>query len=73
VASKEARGLRRLLGRSLRRCRRELGLSQEDVAERLKMVPRQYQKLEACETDINLRTLARLARVFRVKAADLLR
>jgi hypothetical protein len=36
------------------------------------MAPRQYQKLEAGETDINLRTLARLATALRVKAHELL-
>jgi transcriptional regulator with XRE-family HTH domain len=72
MASTEASGLRRRLARNLKRFRRIDGLTQEGAAERLSMAPRQYQKLEAGETDINLRTLARLATALRVKAHELL-
>jgi transcriptional regulator with XRE-family HTH domain len=50
----------------LKRRRKELGMTQEDVADALGMVARQYQKIEAGETNLTLRTLVRLGLALRI-------
>jgi transcriptional regulator with XRE-family HTH domain len=60
------------LAAALKRRRRELGWTQEDVAEALSLVPRQYQKIEAGEVNVTLRSLVRIAAALGVRARDLL-
>ena len=55
---------------ALKRRRHELGLTQEDVAEAMGIVVRQYQKIEAGEMNVTLRTLTRLATVLRLPLRD---
>lgn len=47
-------------------------MTQEDVADMLGMVARQYQKIEAGQVNITLRTLTRIAKALRSNPADLL-
>lgn len=63
---------RRRLASSMKRRRVELGLTQEDVADRLDIVARQYQKLESGDVNVTLRTLVRIATALGVKPRDLL-
>lgn len=65
-------GARKRLSAALKRRRKALSLSQEDVADLLGMVTRQYQKIEAGEVNVTLRTLARLATVLRTEPRDLI-
>lgn len=60
------------LSRRLREVRESLGMTQEAVAERLHMVPRHYQKVEAGDLNITLGTLCKLALVLRTTPRDLL-
>jgi transcriptional regulator with XRE-family HTH domain len=59
------------LSSALKRRRRELGLTQEGVAERLGIVVRQYQKIEAGEVNVTLRTLARLSSALGLEIREL--
>lgn len=72
VAEHHYRQLQKRLGASLRKRRNELGLTQEDVSDLLGMVARQYQKIEAGEVNVTLRTLTRLAIALKVNVRDLL-
>jgi len=63
---------RKRLSAALKRRRKALSLSQEDVADLLGIVTRQYQKIEAGEVNVTLRTLARLATVLRSEPRDLI-
>jgi len=62
----------RALSAALKRRRRELGLTQEDVADTLGIVARQYQKIESGDTNVTLRTLVRLAVALQTDLRDLL-
>lgn len=57
---------------NLRRQRSVLGLSQEEVAERLGMATRHYQKIESGELNVTMATLCRVADALRVEPAALL-
>lgn len=57
----------------LRKRRKELGLTQEDAAERIQIATRHYQKLEPGDLNLTLRTLCRLADALQTVASDLLR
>lgn len=59
------------LSSQLRRRRKELGLTQEDVADSLGIVARQYQKIESGKTNLTLRTLVRLSVALQVDLGDL--
>ena len=61
-----------ILKARLRARRNELGLTQDEVAERMGMTVRHYQKIEGGELNITLRTLQRAATALRTTAADLL-
>lgn len=50
-----------------------LGFSQEEAAHRSQMNTRHYQKLEAAELNVTLRTLVRVAAALRIKLSDLFR
>jgi transcriptional regulator with XRE-family HTH domain len=56
----------------MKRRRNELTLTQEDVADRLGIVVRQYQKIEAGQVNVTLRTLCRIAMVLDVSVDKLL-
>jgi transcriptional regulator with XRE-family HTH domain len=56
----------------MKRRRNELTLTQEDVADRLGIVVRQYQKIEAGQVNVTLRTLCRIAMVLDVSVEKLL-
>ncbi|MHB8462588.1 MAG: helix-turn-helix domain-containing protein [Vulcanimicrobiaceae bacterium] len=60
------------LSRALKRRRQELGLTQENVAERLGIVARQYQKIESGKVNVTLRTLVRLALALNMETRELL-
>lgn len=59
------------LGAALKRRRRALGLTQEDVADHLGIVPRHYQKIESGKANITLRTLVRLSDALKLPVRDL--
>lgn len=56
---------------NLRRRRNELGITQEVAAERMQIAARHYQKIEAGELNLTLRTLCKLADALRTQPADL--
>lgn len=58
--------LRKRLARAARRERLRLGLTQEEVAERAGVAPRQLQRVEAGVVNAGLSTIAGLCRAFRV-------
>lgn len=60
------------LSKALKRRRHELGLTQEDVAEKLGIVVRQYQKIESGKVNVTLRTLVRLASALNIETRELL-
>jgi transcriptional regulator with XRE-family HTH domain len=72
VTEQQYNRVRRRLSAALKRRRKALSLTQEDVAELLGLVSRQYQKIEAGEVNVTLRTLARLSGVLRCKPRDLI-
>jgi transcriptional regulator with XRE-family HTH domain len=57
---------------NLRRQRSALGLSQEEVAERLGIATRHYQKIESGELNVTLATLCKVADALRIEPAILL-
>lgn len=58
------------LGAALKRRRRELNLTQEDVADILGIVARQYQKIESGKTNVTLKTLVRLSDALKTHIRD---
>lgn len=62
---------RRRLAQAVRRRRIELGLTQEEAAHATRLATRHYQKLEAGELNVTLRTLVRVADAFENEVADL--
>ncbi len=59
------------LARAVRRRRLKLGLTQEQVADAARIVPRHYQKLEAGEVNFSLKTLIRMADALDCDVANL--
>lgn len=66
------RRIRRRIAANVRSRREEAGLSLEEAADRAEMHWRHWQKVEACEVNTTLRTLARLAGALGLDPADLL-
>jgi len=62
---------KRRLASSLRQHRTALDMTQEEAAQACHIAPRHYQKLEAGEVNITLRTLVRVAEAFRCEVKDL--
>lgn len=60
------------LAKNIRRRRKELGLTQEDAAHAMGMATRHFQKVEAGELNITLRTLCRIARALGSEVSELL-
>jgi transcriptional regulator with XRE-family HTH domain len=65
--------LRRRLASNVRALREERGLTLEAASADASMAWRHWQKIEAGEVAITLRTLAKLADALRVEPTDLLR
>lgn len=62
---------RRALARRIRERRAELGITQEDLAERGEFDVRHVQKLEAGELNASLKTLCRLASALKLSLSEL--
>ena len=65
----DERELRRLLAANVIHYRETLGLTVEEAAERGAVDRRQWQRVEAGETNATLRTLARLSRALDVRVS----
>ena len=61
-----------LLSKNIRKRRESLGLTQEQVAEHMQIAARHYQKIEAAELNVTLRTLCRVADALRTAPSRLL-
>ncbi len=64
--------LRSRIARNVRRLRAERGVSAIDASEKVEMHWRLWQKLEAGDTNVTLRTLVRVATALGVDPRDLL-
>lgn len=60
------------VGEKIRLLRKSRDLTQENVAELLKMSHSAYAKMERGETDVTLKKLDHIAQVFGIKAVDIL-
>jgi transcriptional regulator with XRE-family HTH domain len=72
VPSKSYAATIRALRMNLKRQRSFLGLSREEVAERLGMATRHYQKTVSGELNVTMGTLCRVADALRIEPAALL-
>lgn len=63
---------RRLLAANLRRLRQELGLSQEDFAEKLGFHRTYISSIERCQRNVSVDNLDKMARALKIKVALLL-
>lgn len=59
-------------GKLIRRRREQLGLSQQEMAERLNMSQSTYSRIEQKDEDITIRQLKSIAEVLEIQLADLL-
>jgi transcriptional regulator with XRE-family HTH domain len=59
-------------GKLIRRRREQMGLSQQDMAERLNMSQSTYSRIEQKDEDITIRQLKTIAEVLKIQLADLL-
>ncbi len=59
-------------GKIIRRRREQLGLSQQEMADRLNMSQSTYSRIEQKDEDITIRQLKSIAEVLEVQLADLL-
>ncbi len=59
------------IGKRIKDLRREKGISQEQMAEKISLSRPQYSKIEGGKADITLSTLDRIATVFEVAITDL--
>lgn len=59
-------------GKLIRRRREQLGLSQQEMAERLNMSQSTYSRIEQKDEDITIRQLKTIAEVLEIQIADLL-
>jgi transcriptional regulator with XRE-family HTH domain len=59
-------------GKLIRRRREQLGLSQQEMAERLNMSQSTYSRIEQKDEDITIRQLKTIAEVLEIQLADLL-
>ena len=65
------RELQQRLASNVRRLRADLGLTQEEAAERCQMSARLFQRCEAGDANTTLTTVARLSEGFEVDVLDL--
>lgn len=61
-----------LLGRRVKRIRKELGFSQEELAERADMNVANIRQIEAGRGNPTMESVAKLARAFQIRPTDLL-
>ena len=66
-------GTLRALRKKIRARREALGFTQEEMAERLHITTRHYQKIEAGELNVTLRTLCKVADALHVPPSELIR
>lgn len=66
VSERQFEKAKRQLADAIRRRRAALGLSQEDVADRVDIATRHYQKLESAQVNVTLRTLVKVAKALQV-------
>jgi transcriptional regulator with XRE-family HTH domain len=59
-------------GKIIRKRREQLGLSQQEMADRLNMSQSTYSRIEQKDEDITIRQLKSIAEVLEVQLADLL-
>jgi transcriptional regulator with XRE-family HTH domain len=71
VAEREFIGASKRLASRIRANRVRLGLTQEEAADAIGLVPRHYQKLEAGRLNVTLRTLVKVAAAFKLSLKDL--
>lgn len=64
---------RRLVAKTVRKRRKELGLSQEAFAERVGVNVRHFQKIEAAEVNLTLETLCALAAASQIPLREFFR
>ena len=60
------------LGKSIKRFRKQQGLTQEKLAEKVKITPKYIQFIESAKRKPSLKTLYRIARALKVKVKDLM-
>lgn len=61
----------RALAEVIRTRRQQLGLTQEEAAHAMQLATRHYQKLEAGELNVTLKTLARVAQALGLEIGEL--
>jgi transcriptional regulator with XRE-family HTH domain len=66
------RRIQKQLARNIQRRRKALRFTQEDVAHASGMAVRHYQKLEAGELNVTIRTLVKVAKALRCDVSSLL-
>jgi transcriptional regulator with XRE-family HTH domain len=71
MPTREFMRLSRRLATILRSHRKQLGLTQEDVAAEAGIPVRRYQKIEAAGQNLTLETIARLSRVLKIAPEEL--
>lgn len=71
VGDRQLGRLQKRVGVAIRQHRDRLGLTQEEAAHRMGLVPRHLQKIEAGTVNVTLRTLLRIATAYLVDITDL--
>jgi len=71
VSEAHYRRAQKLLARNIRRLREAIGFTQEDAAHASGIAVRHYQKLEAGDLNVTLRTLTKVAKGLRCELSDL--
>lgn len=61
------------MGRNIQEARKAVGLRQVDVESKIGLSYRHYQRIEAGQINISIKTLYELARLFKTTASELLR
>ncbi|HJD24239.1 MAG TPA: helix-turn-helix transcriptional regulator [Firmicutes bacterium] len=64
--------INRLLGLRIKRIRKELGMSQEELAEKADMNVANIRQIEAMKGNPTMESVAKLARAFQIRPMDLL-
>ena len=62
----------RRLGKQIQRLRKKMGLTQEGLAEKVKLSTKYIQFIETAHRRPSLKTIQKIARVLNVKAKDLI-
>lgn len=60
------------LGKSIKTFRKQKGLTQEKLAEKIKVTPKYIQFIESAKRKPSLKTLYRIAQTLKVKVKDLM-